>query len=781
MAGAESYPVGQAPWESGGSKDSLPDSFPVGQAPWETPAKDNKSWLDTDIPGGTPRGYIQGALNTLPTAGMVAGGVAGGVAGTALEPVGGTAAGAVGGAALGGGAGESLKNLGEQYLLGQDKTRSEIYGNPAKGVVEGAAAEVGGQLLGKGLEAAAGTKAGKYVLQKASEVPTWAAQKVGKILSNIPENTTGRYIADRASINAAPERSNIADNILNLKNQADDQLAKAQEDLAQAKSAVTENKGDVRAGLQDQKFEASHNLQDAQQAFNEKKQAFKEALKSNKLTSMASDVTDALGKLKEQVVAGSNDAYSTLFKAGGQVETKPLVNVLQNHIDSMMVNGVPASTSAEQSVKELQAMQDRLSKMGKNIMMPQAKQILQGLDKDIQYSNSVASFAPQSEQALSDMRSYLDGEVKSRVPEYKAQMTDVARQSRLLNVASDLYGTPEKAIGNLNSITSQKGQALHAPLLEAIGRETGKDLSSPVNDYLMNHKILTTPSLFDRTIEAIPEAKTLNAAKTKMGSIADPAYARAVSESSSAPLASRADRAQAAVDAAKQNKQLFSGITPDSVTSKTKALGGANQYGAQERFGNIDEALGTNFQKQILARNDLDQFSKSDTHGSRKAVLGGAIGAGIGAIFHEPILGVELGTAAGVAADKYSGELFKYALDKGLNTAEAMGFAKKAAQDLSLGKTAGSVLSKKIIPSVEASRMVAGQPLPTKGPDKWANDGMQNLLEHDPKALNGFTQEDLKDPKTKELFIQASDLNPGSAAMQKVMDKVKGRMGKGKN
>lgn len=60
-----------------------------------------------------------------------------------------------------------------------------------------------------------------------------------------------------------------------------------------------------------------------------------------------------------------------------------------------------------------------------------------------------------------------------------------------------------------------------------------------------------------------------------------------------------------------------------------------------------------------------------------------------------------------------------------------------------------------------------------KGPDKWANDGAQNLLKHDPTSLDGFTQADLKDPKTKDLLIQASDLKPGSKGMAKVMTQIK--------
>lgn len=66
---------------------------------------------------------------------------------------------------------------------------------------------------------------------------------------------------------------------------------------------------------------------------------------------------------------------------------------------------------------------------------------------------------------------------------------------------------------------------------------------------------------------------------------------------------------------------------------------------------------------------------------------------------------------------------------------------------------------------------------PTKGPEKWANDGFNKLIEHDPKAIDGFTQEDLlKDPKTKDLLIQASDLKPGSKAFDAISVKIQSRL-----
>lgn len=112
------------------------------------------SWLDKHVPvvGGTPRGYIQGGLNTLPMAGAFGGGVLGGTAGIAAGPVGTIAAG-TGGAALGGATGEGLKKLGEHYILGQDDQKPGDYVRAeAHGLLNGATQELGGQVGSKALK-----------------------------------------------------------------------------------------------------------------------------------------------------------------------------------------------------------------------------------------------------------------------------------------------------------------------------------------------------------------------------------------------------------------------------------------------------------------------------------------------------------------------------------------------------------------------------------------------------------------------------------------------------
>ena len=60
-----------------------------------------------------------------------------------------------------------------------------------------------------------------------------------------------------------------------------------------------------------------------------------------------------------------------------------------------------------------------------------------------------------------------------------------------------------------------------------------------------------------------------------------------------------------------------------------------------------------------------------------------------------------------------------------------------------------------------------------KGPEKWANDGADKIQQHD----SGFTPAQIeqikKSKKGRDLLIKASDLQPNSKAMNKIIEQIK--------
>ncbi len=148
-------------------------------------------WIDQP---GTAQNISKGFINALPAVGGIGGGLLGGAAGTAAGPVG-TAAGSVGGAGLGYGAGESLKNTLYSALGSKEapQTHEEALAGPLKAIPTGAAAEMGGQLIGAGV-----SKVGPRVLSALTGAPEQDVNtllaKPDKILSSVKE--TGGQVSN---------------------------------------------------------------------------------------------------------------------------------------------------------------------------------------------------------------------------------------------------------------------------------------------------------------------------------------------------------------------------------------------------------------------------------------------------------------------------------------------------------------------------------------------------------------------------------------------------------
>jgi CRISPR/Cas system CSM-associated protein Csm2 small subunit len=89
------------------------------------------------------------------------------------------------------------------------------------------------------------------------------------------------------------------------------------------------------------------------------------------------------------------------------------------------------------------------------------------------------------------------------------------------------------------------------------------------------------------------------------------------------------------------------------------------------------------------------------------------------------------------------------------------------------------------IKSVSTMQNAADNDSPKKGPDKWAADGLNNLIEHSTDADKKARYEKLKaeimqNPKLKKLVINASDLTPGSKAMEKLSQELDSKLGEEK-
>jgi len=314
-----------------------------------------ESILDKEVPllGGTGRGYAKGALNALPTVGMVGGGLLGAGAG----PVG-----AVGGAGLGGAAGTALKNFGEK-LLGEDKTREQIYGDPLKAGVEGATAEMGGQVIGAGAKAAASTKAGQKVLGLLGK----GAAKVGETFSGVPEKEIMTYAnhadeikemakaSDNSTAEAADQmRAKFMDQIQGTKSAMNKQISDALEsstksvDSAPILKALEDSKTSINPKLNPEGHEAIDSLIKRISSLSDEKGAL--SIKdANDIKRYLQDQASSAYYGSGQIFSGGTEAANAA-KAGARA-ARSLVNEAE-----------PAIAQANNKLAELHDVMDDLNK-----------------------------------------------------------------------------------------------------------------------------------------------------------------------------------------------------------------------------------------------------------------------------------------------------------------------------------------------------------------------------------------------------------------------------------
>ncbi len=164
-----------------------PDAYLASKEPKNVP------WIDQP---GFGSQTARGAINALPAAGMAGGGLMGAGAG----PLG-----AVGGAGLGAGAGESLKNAIYSYLgsANAPKTKEEALLGPVKEIPKGAMAEMGGQIIGKGVSAVAPRIASALSGAPEQDIKTLARnpQEVGGLIKETGGKVSGKIDEARRAAN----------------------------------------------------------------------------------------------------------------------------------------------------------------------------------------------------------------------------------------------------------------------------------------------------------------------------------------------------------------------------------------------------------------------------------------------------------------------------------------------------------------------------------------------------------------------------------------------------
>lgn len=157
------------------------------------------------------------------------------------------------------------------------------------------------------------------------------------------------------------------------------------------------------------------------------------------------------------------------------------------------------------------------------------------------------------------------------------------------------------------------------------------------------------------------------------------------------------------------------------------------------------------------------------TAGAGGAAVGGPAGlvTGVGAAAARRLVAPKLAASAAVTTDKISKAL--------LSNSELVNVYKQnpaAFENIVESVRAGLSSLNQNIRTAEKNDSAKNE-APKKGPEKWANDGAQKIVEHD-QTIDQSTIDQLKNSKKgRDLLIKASDLKAGSPQMDKIVNQIR--------
>lgn len=599
----------------------------------------------------------------------------------------------------------ALQSLGQGEA---DLTKGEL-GQAALDTAIGAGGGALGYGIGKGITSAipAAVRGTKYLGKKLGEGTDYLLKKGGKIGTAVPEPYISEYLSRKGNISAR-ETPEIIDDITSTYADRYKKVAQAERDLIRNKDNVSRVENNLKDKMMDLKFKNRFDLEDSRNALNEVFSRKQEGLKQKNVIGLKDDISEAISNLKNKVSAGSQEGYRVLDEANGSIDVSPILNSIENVLESFKTRGKFATDADEAAHTAISKLRDRIQQYGENLSYPEVKQILQSLDRETQYNPNASAYDDIINSAKKSIRSEIDHTLKWEVPEYNQVMKGVSSDAQLLNELTQKFGTDDKVLGRLSQMGSVKGRNIDGDLLKELGQRTGKDFNTPIQDYLKTQDVLKSPNAQKALKEGLPEYSKLQKAVSNRNRLFDPATKRTLeSKLALGPEYADLKKAEEALIAANRE---FEPISPfeTGIQNKVNALTGKNNLDTKAKFAAFDQATGKNLSNEIKDRAILDSFNKSDMQGSRKTLLGKATGAAIGAGlgYNEGgEKGAGVGALVGFSMDKYSGQVLKAALDGRIGAAQAtealsqtMGkyapaFGKAAAKGPEALATLGAILS----------------------------------------------------------------------------------------
>lgn len=505
-----------------------------------------------------------------------------------------------------------------------------------QGTAQGAA--FGGAVGGAVPAAIAG---GKKVVEGIKEIPSSLLSYLGGVKKDVIKE----YTQFHSRINAAPS-------IEELKNVSDDFVGKLAADVESAKLNHSEAKDAFKAFESDLKDTFRNQGYDAKEAVASAKITLENAHRAS-IQNTAQDIVDTVKSLQDEVVAGSSKSFEILEKSGIEIPVAPVKAKITTLINQMKVNGQEAvGSEAKAAISRLEEMRASLDGFSKKIPAAETKKLLQQIQRDASYGMGPGQFNGETDKATKEIAAFINQGIKSKSPEYAAQMEKVAADTGLLSQSKEFGDrhTGAQILSNIESLA--KGGRKEA--LDALGQKYGVSYLDKVN-----------PS-------NLPEFSALQSAENQAANFRPDRVSDAIQRRLEASKqAANLGASEMQLGAASEKLAPFKSLAPNS-SGQTTAEAALKRLGTEkapielkQMFSELGKLSGTDFVQAMKDRNVLETFNKASMNGSRNTLFGTVIGYMAGGVY-----GGSAGAAMGRAADIYGPQVTKKIIDASIKFSE---------------------------------------------------------------------------------------------------------------
>jgi hypothetical protein len=640
--------------------------------------------------------------------------------------------------------------------------------------------------------------AGGKALSAAAKAPGWAGKKLLSSLGGVKEEVIERYLQNPERIRSAKTFDELYETTTKIVSQLGDDLDNAKIDFDSAKKHLDE----VADGIKNSRIEGRDT---ALEQVNRAKILLDESFKNQKagLQSKASAsnvepmVSDALTGLKKKVSAGSKEAVESLGDEAVSVSSS--YDDLIKATKQLTERG---SDSAGKAVSKLQQYGQLIFGKGQTgangqIKLPakEIKRIIQDLDNDISSWNlSGGAYDDAYNQSLKSLRKSLDEQLKLSNPAYKDKMAMVAEDAKLLGQASERFGKPDRALNRLGGLDRTSAK-YDLETVKALAAKEGGDLTQAIDDMTKAQRTLKSPTRLEGVKRSLPEASALREAEMRAAAAKRLAKPNLVKEAIKKNAASF--KLKSADQKLKAQKEVFNRLKSfgeQGAENKLQQVARGRKY-AEKQLQELSKYADEDLVEAVKAAQDAAAFDKTMFSGSRNvnlwAMLGalgqsatgkGGVGAATGGVFAGP-MGMAIGGTIGALMDNYGPRVTKQILDGVIKIKGPV--SELAIMKMNVPDNVKSELAKQFRQTLVAERAAnaaksAGNKIAEekpKGEEKWANDGFEKILNHttDQEKIERYKKlksEFLNSRKAKSILVRASDLKPGSKAMEDLIKQL---------